>query len=119
MSYRDCCRQYYRAQMLGHGLPMYSPQLGHGIFSSIFKTVVPFLKSTVAPRLIRGAASVANDLIRGDSLAGSAKRHGSKFLKSTLTDVLGRQSSRPPPTKVRKKRKRRAIHKNRSGNDAF
>jgi len=106
MNFRQCCKQYYANQaMTGNGLAVYSPQIGHGIFSNLAKGIIPFLKTTVAPKLIKGAAGFATDLLAGENVMDSVKKRGANLVKSTFDDVLGRSGNHNP----RGYRKRRAV----------
>ena len=86
-----CCKAYFHHQaQTGSGLSVYDVQRGHGILGNLARTIIPFFKSNVAPRLISGAAGFANDLLQGRSLKESAKKRGIQTLKNTFQDKIGR-----------------------------
>lgn len=129
-TYRRCCDEYYRQQaQYGSGpLPRYNPQVGHGLFGSMFKNVIPFLKSKVLPTAINTVANVATDLVSGKSLKESVTGRGKQALKNIvkesplknlLTGFTGEnKTSRSSARNLKRKQKfpRRRVGKKRRNN---
>jgi hypothetical protein len=114
--------------------------LGHGIFSSLFSKIVPFVTKTVAPKivptlvkhvapeLVKGGIELARDLSQGKSLKGSLKRRGIKAtatlarktldsqpaVKRKLEQFLGDTVAAETPTKKRRTTTRRKKKKRSS-----
>lgn len=103
-NFRQCCSDYYRSTIPGQAgqgaimLPRYQPMVGHGLFGSVFKNIVPFLQNRVLPNAIKGIGGIASDLISGRSFGESIKSRGLQALKDTIQ----------PTTQSGKARKRKA-----------
>jgi hypothetical protein len=116
MDLSSCCKDYYVNQVrTGAGsFPVYTPRRGDGFFGDLFKSAVPFLKNTVAPKLIKGAASVATDVIKGKSL-------GASLINRAKEGIFGGPNTTSSTETVRPKRKKRIFNKRKvkRSRDAF
>lgn len=118
MDMSSCCKDYYVNQVrTGAGsFPVYTPRRGDGFFGDLFRSAVPFLKNTLAPKIIKGSASVLTDVLKGRPLKESVisrAKEGIFGRPSTTTTSSSTQTARP-------KRKRKFnIKKVKRNRDAF
>lgn len=106
MDLTSCCKDYYVHQARtgsGYSFPVYTPSRGDGFFGDLFRSAVPFLKNTVAPKLIKGAASVATDLLKGRPLKES--------LVARAKEAVSNKSSNSSNNSTTEKRKKISFNK--------
>ena len=118
------CVDYYRNQAVqgGNGLPVYSVQQGHGIFSSLFRMAVPLLKTAARvalPKLARSGVRAAKAVATGSNVKRALKRGLASAAEESIKD-LARKAINTGKTK----RKRQKVGGRRRGNikktqDAF
>ena len=106
MALAQCCESYYASQS-GSGIPVYNPQLGHGFFSNLLKGATTFLRTKVAPKLLRGASDLAGDVIAGKPFKKSAQKRTAQTLTNTFSTINPTQGIRVRRAKENKKRRRR------------
>lgn len=104
MELSKCCESYYARQSGRGGITVYEPQIGHGFFGNLLKGATTFLKNTVAPTLIKGAANLATDALEGRDFKESAKKRASETLTDTISTII------PPRTRVKKRKTKRVKH---------
>lgn len=141
-SFRRHYKQSGGALPIFHGLSHQDGYgVGGGIFSSLFRKVVPILKGVVAPALkktakaagktlLKSGTNVLSDIISGEKdIKSSLKQHGLEALrevgadvkKRVVTNVLKRKSQevdtndfyKAPPPKRAKSKSRAAVERNK------
>ena len=113
--------QYYSRQQKGSGdFPVYVGRLrqrGHGLgsmFSSLFKRILPFLKS-VAPHALRTGANIIDDVSKGKSFKDSAFER----VPETLSNVVFNGKNQSGSGARRRKTSRRKRGGKRVRRDIF
>lgn len=110
----DECLRYYTKQA-GTGLPVYTGaqyQRGHGIFSSIFRHVIPFLKKAgigIGKNLLRTGNNILTDVETGQSLSNSLKRRAKELPEQLLTAMTGGGASSPKKKHIKSSTKEKHI----------
>ena len=99
----------FSSDQYGGNIPIFKGrrrQYGSGFFGSLLKAIIPLGKKALphVGRLVKGTVS---DVIKGESLGKSLKKHGKKSVTGFVKDVLFKKS---PP--VKKKRKKKTQRKN-------
>lgn len=84
-----------------------------GIFSSLARTITPFIKTVAKSGLksakrhaVKSGLAFANDVLSGRSLKESAKRRGTQALKGLSTDVFSTATASGSRGRVSKKKKK-------------